>query len=167
MLRREWARRRISPANCLRCWLASTWFTPYPGAQGALTDLIGGRVEATFNSLPSVLVHVRSGALRALGVTSTTRAETMADVPPISDFVPGYEAIGWYGVGAPSGTPEDILEMLHREVNVALDDPTIKARIVDLGASQMRMTRPEFNKFMADDVGRWAKVVKAANIKAE
>jgi len=137
---------------------------PYPGGAQAMTDLLAGRVHLTFNAVPTIMSQLQSGRLRALGITSKTRIELLPDVPPIADFVPGFEAIGWYGYGAPKKTPPEIVELLHREIYAALEEPNIKKRISDLGATVTKMSIPEFNKFMADDVDKWAKVIKAANI---
>jgi tripartite-type tricarboxylate transporter receptor subunit TctC len=140
---------------------------PYRGDALALTDAISGQVQATFSTVAASLEYVRSGRLRALGVTTATRWEALPDVPTIGETVPGYEASTWNGVAVPRGTPQDIIEKLNREINTGLADPRIKARIADLGSVSMPLSPPEFSKLLADDTEKWAKVIRAANIKAE
>jgi tripartite-type tricarboxylate transporter receptor subunit TctC len=138
---------------------------PYRGDAPALTDAISGQVQATFSTVAASLEYVRTGKLRALGVTTATRWDALPEVPPIGDFVPGYEANTWSGVAAPKGTPLEIVEKLNREINAGLADPKIRARIADLGSVAMPMTRTEFGKLFADDTEKWGKVIRAANIK--
>jgi tripartite-type tricarboxylate transporter receptor subunit TctC len=138
---------------------------PYRGDAPALTDAISGQVQATFSTVAASLEYVRTGKLRALGVTTATRWDALPEVPPIGDFVPGYEASTWSGVAAPKGTPLEIVEKLNREINAGLADPKIRARIADLGSVAMPMTRTEFDKLFADDTEKWGKVIRAANIK--
>jgi len=138
---------------------------PYRGDAPALTDAISGQVQATFSTVAASLEYVRTGKLRALGVTTATRWDALPEVPPIGDFVPGYEASTWSGVAAPKGTPLEIVEKLNREINAGLADPKIRARIADLGSVPMPMTRTEFGKLFADDTEKWGKVIRAANIK--
>src|SRR5262245_5538620 len=140
---------------------------PYRGDAPALTDAISGQVQATFSTATASLEYVRAGKLRALGVTTATRWNTLPDVPTIADVAPGYEASIWNGVGAPKGTPLEIVEKLNREINAGLADPKIKARIADLGAVPLAMTPAEFGKLLAHDTEKWGKVIRAANIKAE
>ena len=140
---------------------------PYRGDAPALTDAISGQVQATFSTVAASLEYVRTGKLRALGVTTATRWDALPEVPPFDDFVPGYEASTWNGVAAPKGTPLEIVEKLNREINAALADPKIRARIADLGNVPMPMTRTEFGKLFADDTEKWGKVIRAANIRAE
>ena len=140
---------------------------PYRGAAPALTDLMGAQVQVMFTTMPASIQYVRAGKLRALAVTTTTRSEALPDVPTVSEFVPGYEASVWYGVGAPKKTPVEIIEKLNREINAALADPKLKARLADLGAEPMSMTPAEFAKFVADETEKWGKVVKFSGAKAE
>ena len=134
---------------------------------GQLTDLMGGQVQVVFSPLPGAIEQIRAGKLRALAVTSMSRWETMPDVPTVSEFVPGYEAIGWNGIGAPKNASTEIVEKLNREINAALADPKIKTRIADLGATVLQGSPAEFGKLIADETEKWAKVVKFAAIKAE
>jgi tripartite-type tricarboxylate transporter receptor subunit TctC len=138
---------------------------PYRGDAPALTDLIGGQVQVYFGALPASIEHFRSGKLRALAVTTATRSEILPDVPTVGDFVPGYEASSWHGVGAPKGTPADIVDKLNREINAALADPRIKARFADLGATVIPGSPANFGKLIAEETEKWAKVIRAANIK--
>jgi len=140
---------------------------PYRGDAPALTDVIAGQVEATFSTVTASLEYVRVGKLRALGVTTATRWNTLPDVPAITDIVPGYEASTWNGVGAPRGTPLEIVETLNGAINAGLGDPKIKARIADLGSVPLPLTPKEFSELLANDTDRWGKVIRAANIKPE
>jgi len=140
---------------------------PYHGVAPALTDLLGGQVQVAFVSVPSSIGHIRTGNLRALAVTTVMRAEALPHIPTFAEFVPGYEATSWYGVGAPKKTPTEIVDKLNSEINAALADPKIKARLADLGGSPMPMTPTDFGKFIADETEKWGKVIRAANIKAE
>jgi tripartite-type tricarboxylate transporter receptor subunit TctC len=139
---------------------------PYRGQAPAMTDLLGGQVQVMFDPVVSSISHIRDGRLRPLAVTTSTRSEALPDVPTIGDFVPGYEASVWYGVGAPRNTPAEIVEKLNKEINAALADPTMKGRFADLDAKPMPMTPADFGKFVADEIEKWGKVVRAANIKA-
>ena len=140
---------------------------PYRGGAPALTDLIGGRVHVMFIPTTGTIEHIKAGALRALAVTSTTRSEALPDVPTVGDFLPGFEANAWNGVVAPKGTPPEIVDKLNKEINAGLADPTIKARIADLGGVPMPMSPAEFGKFIADETEKWGNVIRVANIKAE
>jgi len=140
---------------------------PYRGDAPALTDTISGQVQATFSNVVASLEYVRSGKLRALGVTTATRWQTLPEVPTIGDFVPGYEVSLWAGVGAPRATPKEIVEKLNREINAGLADPKIRARLAELGSVPMPLSPMEFGKLLADDTEKWAKVIRAANIKPE
>ena len=140
---------------------------PYRGDAPALTDAISGQVHATFSTVPASLEYVRSGKLRALGVTTGTRWDALPEVPIIGDFVTGYEASTWSGVAAPKGIPPEIVEKLNREINAGLADPKVRARIADLGGLPMPMTQTEFGKLFAHDTEKWSKVIRAANIKPE
>jgi tripartite-type tricarboxylate transporter receptor subunit TctC len=139
----------------------------YRGSGPALPDLIGGRVQAMFDPIASSIGHIRAGRLRPLAVTTATRLEALPDIPTVSEFVPGYEASGWYGIGAPKDTPAEIVDRLNREINAALADPRMKARFGDLGVAVLPGPPAEFGKLLADETEKWAKVVRAANIKAE
>jgi tripartite-type tricarboxylate transporter receptor subunit TctC len=139
---------------------------PYRGQAPAMTDLLGGQVQVMFDPVVSSITHIRAGTLRPLAVTTSTRSEALPDVPTVADFVPGYEASVWFGVGAPRNTPAEIIDKLNSEINAGLADPKIKARLADLGAVPMSMTPAEFGQFIADEVEKWGKVVRAANIKA-
>jgi tripartite-type tricarboxylate transporter receptor subunit TctC len=137
----------------------------YTNPGPALIDLIGGKVEIMFDSILSSLEHIRSGKLRALAVTSASRSELLPGVPTMREFVPGYEASGVFGLGAPKRTPVEIVDRLNKEVNAALIDPKIKERLAALGAAVFPST--DFSNFIAEDTDKWAKVIRAANIKAE
>jgi tripartite-type tricarboxylate transporter receptor subunit TctC len=132
-----------------------------------LTDLLAGQAQAMFDSTPSSTPHIRAGKLRALAVTTTTRVEVLPEIPILGDFVPGYEASGWLGFGVPKDTPAAIIGMLNREVNAALADPAIKARIADLGGVVLAGSPADFGKLIADETEKWAKVIKFAGIKPE
>jgi tripartite-type tricarboxylate transporter receptor subunit TctC len=139
----------------------------YRGSGPALPDLIDGRLQVMFDLVISSIEHIRSGKLRALGVTTATRMDVLPDVPPIGDFVPGYEASGWQGLVAPAKTPASIIDKLNSEVNAALADPAFKARLTDLGAMAYATSPAEFAEVIAADTAKWAKLVKFANLKAE
>jgi tripartite-type tricarboxylate transporter receptor subunit TctC len=139
----------------------------YHGTGPALPDLLSGRLQVMFDLVTSSIGYIKDGKLRALGVTTAGRYEALPDVPPIGDFVPGYEASGWQGIGAPANTPAEILDKLHGEINAALADPAFKARLSDLGAPAFASSREEFVKLIAADTDKWAKVVKFANIKLD
>jgi tripartite-type tricarboxylate transporter receptor subunit TctC len=138
---------------------------PYRGEAPALTDLIGGQVQVMFSTLPSAIEHIRSGKMRALAVTGADRSEVLPDVPAMADFIRGYEAIGWFGLGMPSRTPTEIIDRLNKEVNSALADTGIKSRFADLGGSVFPSSPASFGRFVLDEIEKWAKVVKFANIK--
>jgi tripartite-type tricarboxylate transporter receptor subunit TctC len=138
---------------------------PYRG--NLVPDLISGQVQVFFAPLPQVIQFVQDGRLRALAVTSSKRAETLPNVPTLAEFVPGYEALGWYGISAPTGTPAEIIDKLNKEMNAGLADPAIKAKLLSIGIVPSPMTPAEFGKFTADEIDKWAKVVKFANIKAD
>ena len=140
---------------------------PYRGTTPALTDLLAGQAQVMFDVTPSSTPHIRAGKLRALAVTTSTRADVLPEIPIMGDFVPGYEASAWLGFGAPKDTPGAIIGMLNREVNAGLADPAIKTRIADLGGTVLAISPAEFGKLIADETEKWAKVVKFANIKPE
>ncbi len=135
---------------------------PYRGAGPALTDMIAGTVDVMFDNLPSSIEFVRSGKLRALGVTTEGRNPALPDVPAVTETVPGYEASAWFGIGAPKGTPAAIIDKINRTVNAALADPKMKARLAELGGIPLIGTPAEFGKLMADETAKWEKVVKFA-----
>jgi tripartite-type tricarboxylate transporter receptor subunit TctC len=140
---------------------------PYRGQGPAMTDLLGGQLQVIFATTPGTTEFVRTGKLNALAVTTATRADALPDVPPLADFVPGYESSQWYGLGAPKNTPAEIVDKLNREVNAALVDPKMKARLADLGAVPVPMTPTDFGTFIAAETEKWGKVIRAANIKPE
>ncbi|MEA2981674.1 MAG: hypothetical protein QOF09_3497 [Alphaproteobacteria bacterium] len=140
---------------------------PYRGSAPALTDLLGGQVQLMIETTPASLEHIRTGRLRGLAVTTLTRAEALPDLPTVSDFVPGYEAISWYGIVAAKNTPAEIVDMLNKEINAGLADPKLKARLAELGGTVLPGSPADFAKFIADETEKWGKVVKAANMKAE
>jgi len=140
---------------------------PYRGAAPALNDLIGAQVQIYFGTMPASIQHIRAGSLRALAVTSATRSEALPGVPAVAEFVPGYEATTPYGVGVPKNTSAAIVEKLNKEINAALADPKLKARLADLGAEPLPMTSAECEKFVVDETEKYGKVVRAANIKVE
>jgi tripartite-type tricarboxylate transporter receptor subunit TctC len=138
---------------------------PYRGAAPALTDLLSGRVQAMFPGLASSIEYVKAGKLRALAVTSAARSAALPDIPTVADTVPGYEASTWYGVGAPSRTPADIVATLNKEINAAVADPKNQTRLADLGCAPLAGSPADFGRLMADDAEKWAKVIKFADIK--
>jgi tripartite-type tricarboxylate transporter receptor subunit TctC len=140
---------------------------PYRGNGPALTDLLGGQVQVMFVSTPSSIEYIRSGKLRALAVTTATRFPTLSEIPTVDDFVPGYEASSWYGVGAPRGTPAAVIAKLNQEINAALSDPRIQARLADLGGIPIGGSPADFGKLIADETEKWGTVIRALNIKAE
>ena len=140
---------------------------PYRSAGAALTDLISGQVHVYFGTTASSIEHIKAGKIRALGVTTTARAEALPDVPTIAEYVPGYEASNWYGVGIPKNTPVEIIDMLNNEINAALADPKLKARLADLGGTALAGSPADFGKFIAAETEKWGKVVRALNIKAD
>ena len=140
---------------------------PYRGVAPALTDLLGGQVQVTFASMPSSIAYIRAGKLRLLAVTTATRSELLPDVPAVGEFVPGYEASGWYGIGAPKNTPSGIVDKLNNEINMALADPKMKSRLADLGGTVLAGSPADFGKLIAEETEKWAKVIKFANIKPE
>jgi tripartite-type tricarboxylate transporter receptor subunit TctC len=137
----------------------------YRGAAPALSDLIAGQNQVMFDVLISSIGHIRANRLRPLGVTTATRLEALPDVPPIGDFVPGYEASSWDGIGAPANTPPEIVAILNREINAALVDASFKARLADLGAEPFAISPGEFSKFIVEYTEKWRKVIRAAGIK--
>lgn len=140
---------------------------PYRGASQALTDLLSGQVQVLFEPLPASIQHIKSGNLRALAVTTSTRSEALPDVPTVGEFVPSYEASGWNGVCVPKNTPIEIIEKLNNVINASLADPKIKARLADLGATTLAGSPADFGKLIASETQKWAKVIRTANIKVE
>jgi tripartite-type tricarboxylate transporter receptor subunit TctC len=132
-----------------------------------MTDLIGGQVQCVINPIPQSMEFVKAGKVRALAVTPLARLDALADLPTVNEFVPGYEAIGWYGIGAPKDTPGDIVDKLNAAANAALAEPAAKARLADLGVEPMRKTPAQFAKFIADENEKWGKVIRAANIRLD
>jgi tripartite-type tricarboxylate transporter receptor subunit TctC len=139
----------------------------YRGVGVALPDLMSGRLEVMFVPVATAIGYLKSGTLQPLGVTAATRVDVLPDVPTICEFVPGYEATGWAGIGAPAKTPPEITAILNREINAALADPTFKARLVDLGVKPFATSPVEFGQFIAEYTEKWAKVIRAAGIKAD
>ena len=140
---------------------------PYRGAAGAMTDLIGGQVQLMFDTTAASIPHIKGGKVRALAVTTATRSALLPDLPTVADTVPGYEASGPFGLGAPKDTPPAILEKLNKEINAVLADPKAKARLADLGSEPLTGTPAEIGRMLAAESDKWAKVIKAANIKVE
>jgi tripartite-type tricarboxylate transporter receptor subunit TctC len=139
----------------------------YRGEPTAVADLIGGQVQAMFGVLPSTLPYIRSGQLRALAVTTTKRQEVLPDLPAINEFLPGFEASGWYGVAAPKDTPAEIVETLNQEVNAGLTDPKTKQRLTDLGCLIVAGSPADFGRFVAGEIEKWTKVVRTAGLRME
>lgn len=140
---------------------------PYKGAGPAITDLIGGQVDVLFDNMPSIIGHIRSGSVRALGVTSAQRSPALPDVPSVSETVPGYEASAWFGVAVPKGTPPAVIARINREVNAALADPTMKAKLADLGGVPIGGTPEDFWKIHRMETEKWAKIVQFSGAKAD
>jgi tripartite-type tricarboxylate transporter receptor subunit TctC len=138
---------------------------PYRG--NVVPDLLSGQVQIYFSPLPQVIEYVRDGRLRALAVTSTKRTDALPDVPALAEFVPGYEASGWYSICAPAGTPGEIVDRLNKEMNAGLADPALHAKLLAVGIEPKAMTQAEFAKFVGDEIQKWSKVVNFADIKAE
>jgi tripartite-type tricarboxylate transporter receptor subunit TctC len=140
---------------------------PYRSAAAVMTDLLSGQVQLYFGTTASSLEYVRTGKLRALAVTIERRLDALPDIPTVGDFVPGYEASNWYGIGAPRNTPVEVIEKLNKETNAGLADPKIKARIADLGGSPLTGSPADFGRLVADETEKWGKVVKFVGIKAD
>jgi tripartite-type tricarboxylate transporter receptor subunit TctC len=140
---------------------------PFRGNGPALTALLGGQVDLLFPSLASSIAYIKSGQLRGLGVTAATRSDAVPELATVGEFVPGYDVDAWYGIGAPKGTPAEVIDRLHNEVSAGLADPKLKARFADLGDAPMPMTPAEFGKLIADETEKWGNVVKFAGIKLE
>jgi tripartite-type tricarboxylate transporter receptor subunit TctC len=140
---------------------------PYRGAGPMLSDLVGGQVQMAFDVLPASIEHIRAGKLRALAVATAMRSEVLPNVPTVGEFLPGYEASGWVGVVAPKNAPTEIIEKLNKELNAALADPRIKARIAELGTAVFPTSPSEFGNFIAEETEKWGNFIRALNIKAE
>jgi tripartite-type tricarboxylate transporter receptor subunit TctC len=140
---------------------------PYRGTAPALTDLLAGEVQVLFDNLPGSIGHIKTGTVRALGVTASKRVPALPDLPTIGESVPGYEASVWYGMAAPKDTPPDVIETLNHAVNAVLADPKLQARLTELGGEPMPMTPTGFGKLVAEETEKWARVIRAANIKPE
>jgi tripartite-type tricarboxylate transporter receptor subunit TctC len=138
---------------------------PYRGNGPALAALLGGEVEVLFPTPPSSIEYIRTGRLRGLATTGAMRSEALPDLPTAGEFVPGYETSAWYGVGAPKGTPGEVIDKIGKEINAGLADPKMKARFADLGGAPMPMTPAELGKLIADETEKWAKVIRKANLK--
>lgn len=139
---------------------------PYRGGVPALTDLLAGQVQVYFTTVTNAIEYIRAGRLRALAVSSRERLEILPDLPTLNEFVPGYEASGWFGIGAPRNTPADIIETLNREINAGLADAKLKARLLDLGGTVLTGSAAEFGKLVAEETEKWGKVIRAAKVKA-
>ena len=140
---------------------------PYRGGAPALTDLIAGQVHVMFDNIPTCAEHVKSGKLRGLAVTSTTRSDVLPDLPTLADFLPGYEASAWYGFAAPKNTPAAIIEKLNKEINAILAEPAAKTRFTELGAILLPGSAADFGKLLADETEKWGKVVKFSGAKVD
>ncbi len=140
---------------------------PYRGEGLALPDLIGGQVQVMFGVMPASLGYIKAGKLRALAVTAATRQAVLPELPTVGEFLPGYEANGWYGIVAPKGAPEDIVDALNREINAGLADPKMKSRLTDLGCNVFAGSPADFGKFIGDETAKWASVVKFAGLHAD
>jgi tripartite-type tricarboxylate transporter receptor subunit TctC len=140
---------------------------PYRGGGQVMTDLISGQVQVSFIGLTVAIEHIRSGKVRALAVTTATRSDVLPDIPTVGDFVPGYEASAWFGIGAPKNTPTEIVDKLNEAINAGLADPKLKARFADLGGTVLPGSPADFGKVIADDTEKWGKVVKLSGAKPE
>ena len=140
---------------------------PYRGSPPALTDLIGGQMQVMFDTVPTSLGFLKAGKLRPLAVTATTRLDFLPEIPPLSEFLPGYETSFWLGIGAPRNTPPDIVQTLNREISAGLGNAKLKSQLVDLEAIPMPMTPEQFGQLIAADTEKWMKVVKFAGLKAD
>jgi tripartite-type tricarboxylate transporter receptor subunit TctC len=140
---------------------------PYRGSAPMLTDLLAGQVQVSFDNLQPSMPHIKAGTLRALAVTTASRSEALPDLPTVADFVPGYEASTWNGLCAPKNTPAEIVDRLNKEINVGLADPKIKARLAEVGASALSVSPAEYGQLFAAETEKWAKVIRAGNIKPE
>jgi tripartite-type tricarboxylate transporter receptor subunit TctC len=140
---------------------------PYRGGGPALADLLGGQVQVMFPTTVSSIEYIKAGRLRSLAVTAATRSDVLPDIPTVGEFVPGYEASNWYGVGAPMATPAKIVEKLNKEINAGLADPNMKTRLADLGGTVLAGSPADFGKLIVEETEKWGKVVKFTGIKAD
>jgi tripartite-type tricarboxylate transporter receptor subunit TctC len=140
---------------------------PYRGSAPALTDLLGGQVQVMFDNLPSSIEYVRTGKLRALAVTTATRSPALPDIPTVGDFVPGFEASVWQGIGTPKNTPPGIVERLNEEINAALADPKVNAQLANLGSTALALSPAEFGTLIAEETEKWGRVIRGAGIKTQ
>jgi len=140
---------------------------PYRGDAPALTDLLGGQLQVVFAAMPPSVEYVKAGKLRALAISTASRSDTLPDVPPLGQFVPGYETTAWLGVGAPRNTSLALINRLNMEINAGFADPKMKARFADLGGTAFAGSAADFAKYIADETDKWSKVIKFAGIKAE
>jgi tripartite-type tricarboxylate transporter receptor subunit TctC len=138
---------------------------PYLGEGPALADLIDGQVQVMFGTTAAAIQYIRSGKLRALAITTAARSQLLPDVPTVADFVPGFEASQWYGIGAPRNTPAEIIDKLNKEINIAEDDPKMKARFTELGGTTLAGSPADFGKFIAKEAEKWGKVLKVSGTK--
>jgi tripartite-type tricarboxylate transporter receptor subunit TctC len=140
---------------------------PYRGGGPALADLLAGQVQVMFDPEPNLIEYIKAGRVRALAVTTAIRSEALPDIPTMSDFLPGFESSAWFGVGAPKNTPTEIIQKLNTEINTALADPEMKARLADLGGTPLVLSPADFGKLIVAETEKWGKVIRAANIKPE
>jgi len=140
---------------------------PYRGGGPALADLLAGQVQVMFDPEPNLIEYIKAGRVRALAVTTAIRSEALPDIPTMSDFLPGFESSAWFGVGAPKNTPTEIIQKLNTEINTALADPEMKARLADLGGTPLVLSPVDFGKLIVAETEKWGKVIRAANIKPE
>jgi tripartite-type tricarboxylate transporter receptor subunit TctC len=140
---------------------------PYRGSSPALTDLLGGQVQVMFDNMPSSIEFIRAGKLRPIAVTQAMRSEELPNIPAVGEFLPGYEASSWFGIGAPKNTPAEIVDKLNKEINAALADPKMKARLADLGGTVLPGSSADFGKLIAKETEKWAKVVKFSGAKPD
>ena len=140
---------------------------PYRGGAPALTDLIAGQVHVMFDNVPTSAEHIKAGKLRGLAVTSTARSEVLPDLPTVADFLPGYEASAWYGLGVPKNTPDEVIDKVNKGMNAVLADPKSQARFAELGASLLPGSRADFSRLVADETEKWSKVVKFSGAKPD
>jgi len=140
---------------------------PYRGGGPAVNDLLGGQVQVYFASTPASIEYIKAGRLRALSLTTATRSEALPDIPTVAEFLPGFEASLWYGIAAPRNTRVEVIDKLNKEINAALADPRMKARIVDLGGDVLALSPADFGRLIADETEKWRKVIRAANIKPQ
>src|SRR5262249_10013932 len=140
---------------------------PYRGVAAALTDLLGGQVQVAFGSVPSSIEYIKAGKMRALGVTTEIRTQALPNIPTVGEFVPGYEATAWYGIGALRNTPVEVIDQLNKEIHAGLADPKIKARLTDLGGTVFAVLPADFGKFIVEETEKWGNVIRALSIKAD